>query len=121
SNCGGQRDPSWGVRSVHNPDAMRPPVANHRNFHWMWCMFQFEDFGVSVFLKERAPGKTIYLSGSEVSEQAGIKKERHVVRSSTTSPGRMIRSANPGNAQSSCSTSPMAERGNWRSKPSSLA
>jgi hypothetical protein len=78
-NWWGQRDHSWGVRSVHNTDPMRPPVANHRNFYWMWCMFQFEDFGISVFLKERAPGKLIYLSGSEVSKDAGVKKERHVV------------------------------------------
>ena len=79
TNWWGQRDHSWGVRSVHNTDPLRPPVANHRNFYWMWCMFQFEDFGVSVFLKERAPGKTIYLSGNEVRiNEAGGKKERHV-------------------------------------------
>jgi len=63
----GQRDHSWGVRHTMNTDPTCPPVADYRNFLWLWCMYQFEDFGVCLFLKERAPGRTMYFSGSEVS------------------------------------------------------
>ena len=66
----GQRDRSWGIRSEMRTDETRPPVANHRNFFWTWSMLQFEDSAISVFLKERTPGKPHYLSGSEFRRQA---------------------------------------------------
>lgn len=74
----GQRDHSWGIRSVMNTDAACPPLPVHRNFLWLWCMYQFDDFGISLFLKERAPGRAMYLSGSEV---AWAATDRPAVRS----------------------------------------
>lgn len=61
----GQRDRSWGIRSEMRTDEARPPVAAHRNFFWTWSMFQFETSAISVFLKERQPGKPHFLSGTE--------------------------------------------------------
>lgn len=61
----GQRDHSWGIRSGHKTDEAAPPVQTHRNFFWTWSMFQFEDIGISIFLKERAPGQAHYISGAE--------------------------------------------------------
>lgn len=66
----GQRDHSWGIRSVMRTDLSIPPVQVHRDFLWLWCMYQFEDFGLSLFLKERAPGRRMYLSGTEVAWSA---------------------------------------------------
>jgi hypothetical protein len=66
----GQRDRSWGLRSEMRTDETRPPVATHRNFFWTWSMFQFERSALSVFLKERAPGKAHYLSGTEFRREA---------------------------------------------------
>jgi hypothetical protein len=66
----GQRDRSWGLRSEMRTDETRPPVATHRNFFWTWSMFQFDRSALSVFLKERAPGKPHYLSGTEFRREA---------------------------------------------------
>ncbi|WP_454629935.1 hypothetical protein [Bradyrhizobium cenepequi] len=66
----GQRDRSWGLRSEMRTDETRPPVATHRNFFWTWSMFQFEQSALSVFLKERSPGKPHYLSGTEFQREA---------------------------------------------------
>jgi hypothetical protein len=66
----GQRDRSWGLRSEMRTDETRPPVATHRNFFWTWSMFQFERSALSVFAKERAPGKAHYLSGTEFRREA---------------------------------------------------
>jgi hypothetical protein len=66
----GQRDRSWGLRSEMRTDETRPPVATHRNFFWTWSMFQFERSALSVFVKERAPGKPHYLSGTEFRREA---------------------------------------------------
>ncbi|MBR0932773.1 hypothetical protein [Bradyrhizobium jicamae] len=66
----GQRDRSWGLRSEMRTDEARPPVATHRSFLWTWSMFQFERSALSVFLKERAPGKAHYLSGIEFRREA---------------------------------------------------
>ncbi len=66
----GQRDHSWGIRSEMRTDASRPPVNTHKNFLWTWSMFQFETMGLSIFLKERAPGKPMYVSGTEFSRAA---------------------------------------------------
>jgi hypothetical protein len=61
----GQRDHSWGLRSEMRTDEAAPPVQQHSGFFWTWSMFQFEDLGISIFLKEREPGKPNYLSASE--------------------------------------------------------
>lgn len=61
----GQRDHSWGIRSEMRTDDAAPPVQQHSGFFWTWSMFQFEDMGISIFLKEREPGKPHYLSASE--------------------------------------------------------
>jgi hypothetical protein len=76
----GQRDHSWGLRSEMRTDDTRPPVARHRNFFWTWSMFQFESSGLSVFLKERAPGQPMYVSGAEFRRRAdGSVAKREVV------------------------------------------
>ncbi|WBY03050.1 hypothetical protein PE066_05805 [Ramlibacter tataouinensis] len=61
----GQRDRSWGIRSEMRTDWARPPMQTHRNFFWTWSMLQTQNLGVSVFMKEREPGKPYYLSGAE--------------------------------------------------------
>lgn len=61
----GQRDRSWGIRSEMRTDWARPPMQKHRNFFWTWSMLQTENVGVSLFLKEREPGRPYYLSGAE--------------------------------------------------------
>lgn len=61
----GQRDHSWGIRSEMRTDEAAPPVQQHSSFFWTWSMFQFEDMGISIFLKEREPGQPHYLSASE--------------------------------------------------------
>src|ERR1700712_652039 len=52
----GQRDHSWGVRSEMKTDFAMPPMQTHADFFWMWCMYQFEDFGICLFTKERSSG-----------------------------------------------------------------
>ncbi|WLA80932.1 hypothetical protein [Bradyrhizobium elkanii] len=66
----GQRDRSWGLRSEMRTDETRPPVATHRNFFWTWSMFQFLESALSIFIKERTPGKPHYLSGTEFRREA---------------------------------------------------
>jgi hypothetical protein len=66
----GQRDHSWGIRSEMRTDETKPPVQTHKGFFWTWSMFQFEDMGISIFLKERAPGEPGYLSGTEFRRDA---------------------------------------------------
>jgi hypothetical protein len=61
----GQRDHSWGIRSEMRTDEAAPPVQQHNGFFWTWSMFQFDDMGISIFLKEREPGKPHYLSACE--------------------------------------------------------
>jgi hypothetical protein len=61
----GQRDHSWGIRSVIYTDETRPPVPVHQDYFWTWTMVQFEHMGVSLYMKELEPGKPYYLSGSE--------------------------------------------------------
>jgi hypothetical protein len=67
----GQRDRSWGLRSEMRTDETRPPVATHRNFFWTWSMLQFQRSALSIFLKERSPGKPHYLSGTEFTQEPG--------------------------------------------------
>lgn len=75
----GQRDRSWGLRSAMRTDETSPPVATHRNFFWTWSMFQFEASALSIFLKERSPGKPHYLSGTEFRREAdGSTSHREV-------------------------------------------
>jgi hypothetical protein len=79
----GQRDHSWGIRSEMHTDVAKPPVQNHSKFFWTWSMFQFENVGVSIFMKEREAGKPYYLSGTEYEHLAdGRTKEREVVKAS---------------------------------------
>ena len=75
----GQRDHSWGLRSEMRTDETRPPAALHRNLFWTWSMFQFDDLAVSIFLKQRTPEKTMYLSGTEFSRDAcGSVRSREI-------------------------------------------
>jgi hypothetical protein len=66
----GQRDRSWGIRSEMRTDWAAPPMQTHQKFLWTWSMLQTERVAVSMFLKEREPGKPYYLSGSEFQRQA---------------------------------------------------
>jgi hypothetical protein len=66
----GQRDRSWGIRSEMKTDIDKPPVQTHANFFWTWSMLQLEDAGISLFLKEREPGKPYYLSCTEFQRSA---------------------------------------------------
>nr|MDQ2735005.1 hypothetical protein [Pseudomonadota bacterium] len=61
----GQRDRSWGIRSAMQTDQDKPPVQAHAGFFWTWSMLQTENVGISLFLKERVPGKPYYLSCAE--------------------------------------------------------
>jgi hypothetical protein len=72
----GQRDRSWGIRSEMRTDVDKPPVQTHGDFFWTWSMFQCAEVGVSIFLKEREPGKPYYLSGAEFTRDAngGVSK-----------------------------------------------
>jgi len=67
----GQRDRSWGIRSQMRTDWAAPPMQTHKQFFWTWSIFQTPDIGVSLFLKERAPGKPFYLSGAEFQRLPG--------------------------------------------------
>jgi hypothetical protein len=66
----GQRDRSWGIRSEMKTDVARPPVQSHKDFFWTWSMFQTEKIAVSMFVKEREPGRPHFLSASEFVRQA---------------------------------------------------
>lgn len=75
----GQRDHSWGVRSEMKTDFACPPMQTHADFFWMWCMYQFEDFGICLFTKERSKGSNLYLSGTESPRLGSGRKARHIV------------------------------------------
>jgi hypothetical protein len=62
----GQRDHSWGVRAEMRTDETTPPLTYYPPFFYCWTTAQFEDRGLVIFFKERAPGDQIYLSGEEV-------------------------------------------------------
>ncbi len=71
ANCGG--DSATAPRACVPrcaPTKPRPPVATHRNFFWTWSMFQFPQSALSIFIKERTPGKPHYLSGTEFRREA---------------------------------------------------
>ncbi len=75
----GQRDHSWGVRSEMRTDETDPPVQRPKSFFWTWSMFQFESSALSVFLKERAPDKPLFVSGTEFRRQPdGSLRQREV-------------------------------------------
>ena len=63
----GQRDHSWGIRAEMRTDEAHPPVTFYPPFLFLWTTVQFKDYGLQLFLKERSPGDTIYISGEEVS------------------------------------------------------
>ena len=75
----GQRDHSWGVRSVMRTDLANPPVQKHSKFFWMWCMYQFETFGICLFTKEHSSGSSLYLSGTESPRLQHNGRARHIV------------------------------------------
>jgi hypothetical protein len=62
----GQRDHSWGVRAEMRTDETAPPLTFYPPFFYCWVTAQFENRGLHIFFKERAPGDKIYLSGEEV-------------------------------------------------------
>jgi len=62
----GQRDHSWGIRAEMRTDESHPPVTFYPPFLFLWITVQFADYGLQLFLKERAPGDTIYITGEEV-------------------------------------------------------
>ena len=66
ATCYGQRDHSWGVRGEMRSDETAPPLTFYPPFLYAWTTVQFENRGLVVFFKERAPGSVIYLSGEEV-------------------------------------------------------
>lgn len=65
-NWWGQRDHSWGIRAEMRTDETHPPLTFYPPFLFLWITVQFEDYGLQLFLKERAPGDTIYITGEEV-------------------------------------------------------
>ena len=70
-----QRDHSWGIRSVMQTDMMsNDSLPAYKDFFWFWLTYQFEDFAMSLFLKEREPGHPFFLSGLEV-DKAGEERE----------------------------------------------
>ena len=62
----GQRDHSWGIRAEMRSDETAPPLTFYPPFLFLWITVQFPDYGLQLFLKERAPGDTIYITGEEV-------------------------------------------------------
>ncbi len=62
----GQRDHSWGVRAEMRTDETSPPLTFYPPFFFCWTTAQFQDHGLVIFFKERAPGDMIYLSGEIV-------------------------------------------------------
>jgi hypothetical protein len=66
----GQRDHSWGIRPLMRTDESAPPVMNVKNYFWTWSTFQFDNMGLSIYIKERDPGKPSYVSGEEVTRLA---------------------------------------------------
>ncbi len=71
----GQRDHSWGIRAEMRSDETHPPLTFYPPFFYVWTTVQFENRGLVVFFKERAPGDVIYLSGEEVLP-LGVRADR---------------------------------------------
>lgn len=47
-------------------DPAHLPMTFYPPFLFLWITVQFADYGLQLFLKERAPGDTIYITGEEV-------------------------------------------------------
>ena len=47
-------------------DEARPPTLDYPPFFYVWGQIQFEDFGLHLYVQERAPGSLFYLSGELV-------------------------------------------------------
>ena len=75
----GQRDHSWGIRGEMRTDEAHPPVTFYPPFFYVWMTAQFRDHGLHVFLKERAPGDVIYLTGEEVFDAGQRPSEKNVL------------------------------------------
>ncbi|MBT2301891.1 hypothetical protein J7E70_15625 [Variovorax paradoxus] len=71
-----QRDHSWGIRVEMRTDETSPPVMQYPPFLFMWGQLQFEDCGIHLYLQERAPGQTFYLSGEIVSPLSEPPRKR---------------------------------------------
>ncbi|MFC4670804.1 hypothetical protein ACFO5X_19815 [Seohaeicola nanhaiensis] len=72
-----QRDHSWGIRSVMQTDMItNGTLPTYKDFFWFWLTYQFEDFAISLFLKERKPGKPFFLSGLEIGSDG---EEREII------------------------------------------
>ena len=70
-----QRDHSWGIRSVMQTDMMsNDSLPHYKDFFWFWLTYQFEDFALSLFLKEREPGNPFFLSGVEIGKD-GVERD----------------------------------------------
>lgn len=61
-----QRDHSWGIRAGLQTDETRPPLTTYPPFLYVWGQLQFADCGLHLYVQERAPGRTFYLSGELV-------------------------------------------------------
>ncbi len=73
-----QRDHSWGIRSRMQTDMVsNDSLPAYKDFFWFWLTYQFEDFALSLFLKEREPGAPFFLSGEEVDREG---RTRHVIK-----------------------------------------
>ena len=75
----GQRDHSWGVRAEMRSDETHPPLTFYPPFFFVWVTAQFENRGLHIFIKERAPGDRIYLSGEEVFTVGGKVSGRNQI------------------------------------------
>jgi hypothetical protein len=58
-------------------DETTPPLTYYPPFFYCWATAQFNDRGLHVFFKERAPGDKIYLSGEEVFALGSKVSGRH--------------------------------------------
>lgn len=75
----GQRDHSWGIRAEMRTDETHPPVTFYPPFLFLWTTVQFHRYGLQLFLKERAPGDMIYITGEEVLAVGARARTRRLV------------------------------------------
>lgn len=73
----GQRDHSWGIRAEMRSDESHPPLTYYPPFFYAWTTAQFANRGLHIFIKERAPGNIIYLSGEEVFTRGTRVSSKH--------------------------------------------
>lgn len=61
----GQRDHSWGIRSLILADPDNPPMSVWPPLFYSWTSAQFADYGYQWYINEKAPGKYYYLTGEQ--------------------------------------------------------